>query len=105
MGKNKLTKTIAKYLLYRQKCTIFALETNKTMMEKQIGLNPTQLYLLKLFAQNGSEKSLNELKKVLVEYYQKKLNKKLNDLWNDGVITPEKLEEIKHMHLRTHTSN
>jgi len=39
----------------------------KTMMEKQIGLNPTQLYLLKLFAQNGSEKSLNELKKVLVE--------------------------------------
>ena len=75
------------------------------MMEKQIGLNPTQLYLLKLFAQNGSEKSLNELKKVLVEYYQKKLNKKLNDLWNDGVITPEKLEEIKHMHLRIHTSN
>ena len=74
-------------------------------MEKQIGLNPTQLYLLKLFAQNGSEKSLNELKKVLVEYYQKKLNKKLNDLWNDGVITPEKLEKIKHMHLRTHTSN
>ena len=74
-------------------------------MEKQIGLNPTQLYLLKLFAQNGSEKSLNELKKVLVEYYQKKLNKKLNDLWNDGVITPEKLEEIKHMHLRTHASN
>ena len=79
MGKNKLTKTIDKYLLCRQKCTIFA--------------------------QNGSEKSLNELKKVLVEYYQKKLNKKLNDLWNDGVITPEKLEEIKHMHLRTHTSN
>ena len=29
MGKNKLTKTIAKYLLCRQKCTIFALETNK----------------------------------------------------------------------------
>ena len=75
------------------------------MIDKQIGLNHTQLYLLKLFAQNGSEKSLNELKKVLVEYYQKKLNKKLNDLWNDGVITPKKLEEIKHMHLRTHTSN
>ena len=40
-------------------------------MKKQTGLNPTQLYLLRLFAQNDSEKSLNELKEVLVEYYLK----------------------------------
>lgn len=75
------------------------------MMKKQTGLNPTQLYLLRLFAQNDSEKSLNELKEVLLEYYQRKLNGKLNELWDAGVITPEKLEEIKHMHLRIHTGD
>lgn len=66
-------------------------------------MNATQQYLLKLFAQNDSEKSLNELKEVLVDFYQKKLNAKLNDLWNNGVITQEKLDAIKHSHLRSHT--
>lgn len=72
-------------------------------MKKQIGLNATQQYLLRLFAVNDSEKSLNELKEVLVDFYQKKLSAKLNELWDKGVITPEKLEEIKHSHLRAHS--
>ena len=74
-------------------------------MEKQAGLNTTQLYLLKLFAQNDSPQRLSELKTVLVDFYQQKLNDKLNTLWEAGIITPEKLEEIKHMHLRTHTDH
>ena len=38
-------------------------------MEKQAGLNTTQLYLLKLFAQNDSPQRLSELKTVLVDFY------------------------------------
>jgi hypothetical protein len=81
------------------------INANKKMIKKQTGLNPTQLYLLKLFAQNDSEESLNELKGVLMEFYQKKLNERLNALWDGGVITLERLEEIKREHLRIHTGN
>lgn len=63
-------------------------------------LNPTQLHLLKLFAVNDDEERLDEMKSVLCDYYQKRLDCKLNKLWDEGVITDDKLEEMKHLHLR-----
>lgn len=70
-------------------------------METRTFFNPVQLHLLKMFAVNGDEHRLNEMKDVLCNYYQQKLDNKLNKLWDEGVITLDKLEEIKHSHLRT----
>ena len=72
-------------------------------MQTNTHFNPTQLHLLKLFSINKTEEELVELKTALMEYYQKKLDQRLNDLWDKGEITPDKLEEIKAMHLRKHT--
>uniref|UniRef100_A0AB33ITT7 Uncharacterized protein n=1 Tax=Prevotella sp. GTC17253 TaxID=3236793 RepID=A0AB33ITT7_9BACT len=73
----------------------------KTMNTNTI-FNPTQLHLLKLFSFNETEEELAELKTALMDFYQKKLDKRLNELWDKGEITDEKLEEIKTMHLRKH---
>ena len=69
-------------------------------MQTRTILNPTQLHLLKLFSYNDTERALAELKTALMHFYQRKLDGKLDELWEKGDITPGKMEEIKAAHLR-----
>lgn len=48
-------------------------------------LNSVQQHLLKMFAFDGSEERLNEVKEVLTKYFSQKLDDRLNDLWDSGV--------------------
>ena len=57
--------------------------------------NPVQQHLLKLFAFDGSEEKLLEVKEVLTKYFSQKLDKRLNELWDSGVLNQEKLDELK----------
>lgn len=63
--------------------------------------NPVQQHLLKLFAFDGSEEKLLEVKEVLTKYFSQKLDKRLNELWDSGVLNQDKLDELKTKHLRT----
>ena len=60
--------------------------------------NPVQQHLLKLFAFDGSEEKLLEVKEVLTKYFSQKLDKRLNELW---VVNQDKLDELRTKHLRT----
>ncbi len=61
--------------------------------------NPTQIHLLHLFDIDKSEKGLNELKDVLYQYYSKKMEQRLEQLWQDGILDQERLDEINQMDL------
>lgn len=63
--------------------------------------NPVQQHLLKLFAFDGSEERLLEVKDVLTKYFSEKLDERLNNLWDSGVLNQEKLDELRKLHLRT----
>ena len=63
--------------------------------------NPVQQQLLKLFAFDGSEEKLLEVKEVLTKYFSQKLDKRLNELWDSGVLNQDKLDELRTKHLRT----
>lgn len=63
--------------------------------------NPVQQHLLKLFAFDGSEEKLLEVKEVLTKYFSQKLDKRLNELWDSGVLNQDKLDELRTRHLRT----
>ena len=67
--------------------------------------NPVQQHLLKLFAFDGSEEKLLEVKEVLIGYFSQKLDKRLNELWDSGVLNQEKLDELRTKHLRTDLKN
>ena len=67
--------------------------------------NPVQQHLLKLFAFDGSEEKLLEVKEVLTGYFSQKLDKRLNELWDSGVLNQEKLDELRTKHLRTELKN
>ena len=63
--------------------------------------NPVQQHLLKLFAFDGSEEKLLEVREVLSKYFSQKLDKRLNELWDSGVLNQDKLDELRTKHLRT----
>jgi len=65
-------------------------------------LNAAQLYLLQTFAHIKSEESFEELKSVLFDFYQKKLDKETDKWWEENDMTVEKFEEMcNNAHFRT----
>ena len=63
--------------------------------------NPVQQHLLMMFAFDGSEERLKEVKTVLFQYFQKKMDERLDELWDAGVLDQRKLDELRTKHLRT----
>ena len=43
---------------------------------------------------------MNEVKEVLTKYFSQKLDDRLNDLWDSGVLNQEKLE-LRKIDVRT----
>lgn len=59
--------------------------------------NPIQMHLLKMFSYDTSLEGLEELKEVLYQYYSKRMNEKLDELWDKGTLDQKKLDEIAEM--------
>jgi hypothetical protein len=64
-------------------------------------LNPTQLWLLQLFARNGDEERLKELKEVWLEHIRKKVDEEIEKVWKEKNMGEEMMDEILNTHLRT----
>ncbi len=64
-------------------------------------LNPLQLHLLKMFAINKHNISLEELKSVLAEFYQKKVDEEADKIWDEKGLDEKKMEELLKSHKRT----
>lgn len=64
-------------------------------------LNPVQQHLLKMFAFDGSEERLMEVKEVLTKYFSQKLDDRLNELWDSGILNQEKLDELRKIDVHT----
>jgi hypothetical protein len=64
-------------------------------------LNPTQLWLLQMFARNGDEERLKELKKLWLEHVRKKADEEIEKVWKEKNMSEEMMDEILNTHLRT----
>ncbi len=60
------------------------------------GLTPTQQYLLKVFAQDNSEETAQDIQKIVFQYYQKKMDEELNKAWDEGILDQKRLNELRH---------
>lgn len=60
---------------------------------------PTQIHLLQLFQYMKSEEELIELKNLLFHYYSQKMDERLNELWDNGILDQKRLDEINGMDL------
>jgi len=68
-------------------------------MEQAVIFNPVQQHLLKMFAFDGSEARLLEVKTVLANYFRKKADECLDALWDSGKLNQAKLDELRHQDL------
>ena len=88
-----------------EKCSTFAASkvTDKTIImdavRQQSVFNPMQIHLLQMFAIDKAEQGLIELKDVLYSYYSKKMQNRLNELWDNGTLDQARLDEINQMDL------
>lgn len=57
--------------------------------------NPVQQHLLKMFAYDGDEKRLDEIKSVLADYLSKSIDRKMDSLWDAGILDQKKLDELR----------
>ncbi len=68
-------------------------------MEQTVIFNPVQQHLLKMFAFDGSEARLLEVKAVLADYFRHKADDCLDRLWETGKLNQTKLDELRHQDL------
>lgn len=73
-------------------------------MESTI-FNPVQQHLLKMFAHDGSEERLSEVKEVLSRHFFRKLDKSLDEAWKSGKLSQERLDELRNVDVRKHLRN
>ena len=62
--------------------------------------NPVQQHLLRMFAYDGSEERLSEVKEVLSKHFFRKLDESLNKAWESGVLSQERLDELRKVDVR-----
>ena len=62
-------------------------------------LTPMQTELLKMFNFNHSDELVMELKQVWGDYLQKKIDEELDRLWDEGVLSQERMNELRHQDL------
>lgn len=63
--------------------------------------NKAQLDLLGMMAHIKSEKTLNELRDVVRQFFAKKAEETINEMWADGTLNDEKVESFRNLHERT----
>lgn len=61
--------------------------------------NDAQLYLLDVFSDIKTDKELLDIKKLISDYYAKKLDTALDDMWQSGELDQKRLDEINELDL------
>ena len=70
-------------------------------MERSVGLNNAQLGVLKLLSTLKSDEEVNELKHVISTYYAQKATAEMDALWEKGLWSEQKNQDVLKEHLRT----
>jgi len=58
-------------------------------------LTPTQQHLLKLFSYNKGDAYAREVQSVLTHYFQEKLNREADKLWDNDTLNQQRLNELR----------
>lgn len=71
------------------------------MEEVRTVFTPGQLHILEMLKYCKTDESVQELRKVLADYYAQKVQEEADKLWDEGVLNAEVIEKLSSAHLRT----
>lgn len=64
-------------------------------------MNQAQLQLLDMLSFINTPKALQDLNKVISDYFVKMADMEMNRMWNEGSLDEERIENFRHLHERT----
>lgn len=77
------------------------MKTRFIMRTSQQAFNPIQIHLLEMFSHCETDGMMDELKDVLADFYARKVQEEADQMWNDGTLNGEAIEQILSEHWRT----
>ena len=66
---------------------------------------PFQIEMLELMARVSSEVEMQDIRRMLGQYFAKRAEDAIDRLWDEGVLNDSVMEEWKSEHMRRHTSS
>jgi hypothetical protein len=69
-------------------------------MQQQLRINPAQYELLNILSCVDKEEDIAELKSVIVQFLNTRLQKEINRLWDNGTLNEDKVEAWADEHMR-----
>lgn len=64
-------------------------------------LNEAQLQILDMMSFIKSEETLNDLKKVISDFFAQQAQNEIDRLWENGELNEAKVEDFRKLHERT----
>ncbi len=64
-------------------------------------MNQAQMQLLDMLSFIKTPEALQDLNRVISDYFARKADAELNKMWDDGSLNEEKIEGFRHLHERT----
>lgn len=73
----------------------------ETSVKSNKGLTQFQIKMLELVSHVRSEQEMDDIRRMLAQYFAKKAEDEIDKLWDDGVINDNVIESWKNEHMRT----
>ena len=64
-------------------------------------LSPAQVNILDMMSFIKTPKAIDELHEILADYFSKRLDEEIDELWANGTLTEQKVESFWLLHERT----
>ncbi len=64
-------------------------------------MNQAQLQLLDMLSFVKTPKALHDLNKVISDYFVRMADAEMDKMWNEGLLSEERIESFRHLHERT----
>ena len=70
-------------------------------MTQSAKMNQAQLQLLDMLSFIKTPQALQDLNKVISDYFVKMADAEMENMWEEGVLSTERIESFRHLHERT----
>lgn len=70
-------------------------------MDQLATMNQAQLQILDMLSFIKTPEALQDLNKVISDYFVQKADAELDRMWNEGTLNVERIESFRHLHERT----
>lgn len=72
-----------------------------TMISQTTPFSPFQIEMLELVSRVQSEVEMNDIRRLLGQYFAKQAEDAIDRLWDEGKLNDEVIESWKNEHMRT----